>query len=188
MSKKGRHYIDQISIDKIKSGDTASFKALFDKFSTSLLNFTLTLVKDTQSAENIVQSVFVNIWKNRSNLDPEQNIKSYLYKAVKNQGIQHIRNQKLNFELEEAASMDLKLPGPDQTLQEKELEKAVNEAVNELPEGCRAVFTLNRFEGFSYRETADILGISVNTVKTQMNRAFKYLRSRLSVFLTLIHI
>ena len=187
MNESERHHNESVTIEKIRSGDASAFKILFDKYSTPLLDFALTLVQDTQTAENIVQNVFIRIWKNRDNLNSSHNMKAYLYKAVRNQGFQHIRDRKLSVDLEIADTEESILPTPEEELQEKELKIAVNSAVNELPDGCRIVFTLNRYDGFSYKEIAEILDISVNTVKTQMTRAFKYLRSRLSIFLTLLH-
>lgn len=140
---------------------------------------------DTPLAENIVQDVFLKIWENRTQLDPSGNIKSYLYTLVKNHALKQLRHDEVvtraSGELVELAESP---PSPDAVLGERDLRVAVRNAIDELPERCREIFSMSRFDNLRYSEIAEILDISPKTVETQMSRALKQLREHLSDFLS----
>jgi len=174
-------------VNKIRSGDSAAFEALFNFYCQQLINFARRYVFDKQIAENVVQDVFVNVWQNRKNLDPSKMIKAYLFTAVKNNSLKHLRH--LNIENKEIESTSPYIGDderPDKKLDEKELGVEVHQAIDELPEKCKEIFKMNRFENLKYAEIAKILNISIKTVETQMGRALKKLRERLKPFLTII--
>jgi len=173
-------------VTAIKSDDKAAFEKLFNNYCQRLINFTRRYVIDKQIAENIVQDVFVNVWQRRSNLDPEKSIKTYLFTASRNEGLKHLRHlnvEKKSFdriiESYPEAKHDLELEG-------KEISQSINKAINELPEKCREIFELNRFENLKYAEIAYTLNISVKTVETQMGRALKKLRKQLKPLLPML--
>ncbi|NNG27770.1 MAG: RNA polymerase sigma-70 factor, partial [Ignavibacteriaceae bacterium] len=173
--------------NKIRSGDSAAFEALFNFYCQQLINFARRYVFDKQIAENVVQDVFVNVWQSRTNLDPSKMIKAYLFTAVKNNSLKHLRH--LNIENKGIESIPTNISDderPDRKLNEKELDIKVHQAIDELPEKCKEIFKLNRFENLKYVEIAKILNISIKTVETQMGRALKKLRERLKPFLTII--
>ncbi len=137
-------------------------------------------------AEEVVQGVFFKVWERRGQLEVTVSLKAYLYRAVHNASLNHLKHQKVRQEyanhvkaMEEEGMED---PGMELT----ELQRDVTYAIEELPEKCREVFKLNRFEGLKYREVADLLGISEKTVENQMGKALKLLRDRLSHYLRVI--
>lgn len=179
--------IDSEWVESIRLGDANSFEKLFNLYCQQLINFARRYVFDKQIAENIVQDVFVSVWQSRTNLDPSKMIKAYLFTAVKNNSLKHLR--RLNIEnkgIEGSPPYISNDERPDKKLDENELAVEVHQAINELPEKCREIFTMNRFDNLKYSEIAEILDISIKTVETQMGRALKKLRERLTPLLTMI--
>lgn len=179
--------IDSEWVEAIRVGDANSFEKLFNHYCQRLINFARKYVIDKQIAENVVQDVFIKVWNNRENLDQSRMIKSYLFTAVKNDSLKHLRHLEIENKITEANPSYIRNEErPDKKLDEKEAALRVEQAINELPEKCREIFTMNRFDNLKYFEIADILNISVKTVETQMGRALKKLRERLKPFITTI--
>ncbi|MFC1556125.1 RNA polymerase sigma factor [candidate division KSB1 bacterium] len=169
---------------KIQEGSTEAFRELYDKLAVDLLNFSMSLTRDRQESEDIVQNVFVALWNNREELDPEKSVKAYLFRSALNGAYKYLRHEKVIKKNEEFLIQTEKKPlTPFDDLTNKEIRSKIDSAISSLPDGSRTVFELHRFGGFSYAEIADMQDISINTVKTQMGRALKFLRKRLSPFL-----
>jgi RNA polymerase sigma-70 factor (ECF subfamily) len=171
----------------IKAGNQKAFEMLFNFYCQRLINFTRRYVADIQIAENIVQDVFVRVWHHRMNLDPSRLIKSYLFKAVKNEALKEMRHKDVEARSQKKLK-DLIVPDidPEKELTAEETNKEIHQAINELPDKCREIFKMNRFDGLKYAEIAEILNISEKTVETQMGRALKKLRIRLKPLLPLV--
>lgn len=171
----------------IKAGNQKAFEKLFNFYCQPLINFTRRYVIDIQIAENIVQDVFVHVWHHRMNLDPARLIKSYLFKAVKNEALKEMRHKDVEARSQKKL-IDLVVPDidPEKELAAEETNKEIHQAIDELPDKCREIFKMNRFDGLKYAEIAEILNISEKTVETQMGRALKKLRVRLKPLLPLI--
>jgi len=107
---------------------------------------------------------------------------------VHNESLNYIKNQKVrsNHQLHVAYSMKNEVEHPAKKVLAGELEKKIHSALNELPEQCRTIFQLSRFDELKYREIADKLGLSVKTVENQMGKALKLMRAKLVDFLTYI--
>jgi len=178
--------VKSLEIAKIKNSDIEFFEKLFKRYYQPLVNFAYRYVQDAQLAEDIIHDVFVYLWNERERLDFTINIKTYLYNAVKNRSLKQLskkavkQHQGLEIVLEEQGD-----DTPETLLMSKELQESISAAINELPEKRREIFCMNRFDQLTYAEIASILNISVKTVETQMSRALKFLRHRLSQFLTL---
>jgi len=173
-------------IKKLHNDDIDAFGRLYKLYYKQLVHFSYNYLYEIEAAENVVQDVFYNIWKNRKKLNPKKNIKSYLYQAVRNQSLKCIRHQRVRRDyFGKNIFIDIDNESPDKVIKYKELESAVNEAIHKLPEKCYTVFTMNRFENLSYKEIAEILGVSVKAVEKQMTRAFKLLRKQLISFLSI---
>jgi RNA polymerase sigma-70 factor (ECF subfamily) len=165
---------------KIREGDADAFKNLFETYCQALIYFAWRYVKNTQVAENIVQDVFLRIWLNRTKLNPALKIKSYLYKAVKNQAFQHLRKAKYENQKENIQALDSSTKSPEDILNEKEIAVSVQRAISELPPQSRLIFTMSKYNNLKYSEIAEIQNISIKTVETHMGRALKFLRKRLA--------
>lgn len=159
---------------------TKAFQEAFEKFYQPLCRFASGYISDKDSAEEIVQQVFINLWDHRNEIDPQKDLKSYLYTSVKNRCLNHIRDHKKfrNYYLD--VELELEIPVSDHSKRElADLEKQVAQALDKLPEKCREVFMLCRFEEMKYKEVALKLDISQKTVEAQMSKALKILREEL---------
>lgn len=178
---------DKVLVERICNNDKEAFEKLFRKYYSGLQRFLWGYVKNQQVAEDLVQEVFVRVWENRHSLNPDKKIKTYLYKIGRNLAIDHTRHRKIIREWEEEKkALHSFLPGDktiDDKLHKKFILKEVKKAIEELPERRRLVFILSRYDGMSYKEIAEKLDISVNTVDTQICRALQALRDKFSSFL-----
>ena len=170
--------------ERIRLGDSTAFSYIFKKYYEPLYQFAGRFVKDAHTAENIVQNVFVNLWIERNKRQIETSLKSYLYIMVKNHSLNYLKQEKRMDYLEKRQDIqeNFNIP-PDEKLLEKELHTAVHQAINKLPSQCRQIYLMKRYDDLKYTEIAEILNISINTVKTQMKRALKSLLKHLSPFM-----
>ncbi|UCD38197.1 MAG: RNA polymerase sigma-70 factor [Fidelibacterota bacterium] len=168
-------------VERIRAGDAKAFKQLFFSHSESLVNFAFRFVGDQDLAEDIVQEVFLRVWEHRSRLDPAKNIRTYLYTATRNQALNVLRHSDVERESAEViARMGREVVSSEDQLEQHQIYQEVHRAIDQLPERCRVIFTMSRFDRLTYAEIAEILEISVKTVETQMGRALKSLRQDLS--------
>lgn len=134
-------------------------------------------------ARDIVQNVFVAIYDKRGMLPINTSIKSYLYKSVHHACINHLKQIKIHHHHHDHLKYQLPLSDNEDTMVMTELEEKIWATVQSLPEQCRKIFEMNRFEGKRNSEIAGILGISIRTVETQISKALKVLRENLINFL-----
>ena len=123
-----------------------------------------------------MHQVFINLWEKRATLDLSTSLKSYLFTSVHNRSLNVIRDRK-KFSSAEVPDVAGEWDVSAQ-IESMELEAKIREAIDFLPEKCREVFELNRFEGLKYSEIAARLGISVKTVENQMSKALKKVNMR----------
>ncbi len=167
-----------------------SYEEMFRTYFSQLCYFARKYVTDVDTSKELVHNVFVTIWENRSEFDFNKPAKSYLFTAVYNRCMNHIRDQKKfasHQNLDEAETL-LEHSVNNDYLVAAELESDIWKAINTLPEKCKEVFILSRFEGKKYHEIAEHLNISVKTVETQMTKALKSLREYLADYLHLLMI
>lgn len=166
---------EAINIPEFNRGCVTAFKVIFEQHYQRLHHFACSIVDD-DNAEDIVQETFIKLWERRESFGNATAIKAFLYLTVKNAGLNIVRHQKV------VQDNEHKLPVEhehDQLLNmiRNEVVSEVRNALQHLPEGYRKVIYLSYFEGKSNQETADLLNISINTVKTQKLRGFKILRT-----------
>lgn len=155
------------------------FIKTFDETYDSLYHYAVSFINDQDSAKDIVHDAFVYAWNNKENLDFSKSIKPYLLKIVRNYSLNHIRNRDIRKkhesflinELDHNYSIDYE--EHDQTI------KKITKVIDNLPHQCKTVFKLNIYEGKKYREIAEELDISINTVKTHISKALKTLRTEI---------
>lgn len=168
--------------------DEAAFEQVFKTHYKNLHAYAFTILKDEDEAEEMVQQVFFKLWERSEHLSFSGSIAAYLYRAVHNESLNFIKHQKVKagHQMHVAYSMKNKSEQAQPKMIRKELENKFREALNELPEQCRTVFQLSRFEDMKYKEIADKLDISVKTVENHMGKALKLLRTKLVDFLPLL--
>jgi len=163
----------------------AVFEKLFKEHFKSMCFFAQRYVKDFEAAREIVQEVFVILWEKRSTIDVSRPARAYLGTSVYNRCLNFLRdNRKFNKDIliaehlfpESAAEFS-------DFLVVEEINKKIDEAIAELPEKCREVFVLNRFEHLKYQQIAEKLQISVKTVEAQMSKALSHMRLRLAEYI-----
>ena len=170
--------------DRVDRMDQEDFERLFKTYFTALMSFSRKILGDEDDAREVVHQVFINLWERRNSIDLSTSMKSYLFTAVNNRSLNMIRDRK-KFSSEEvpeqAGAFDVSAE-----LESMELAEKIRAVINTLPERCRVIFELNRFDGLTYGEIAKQLDISVKTVENQMTKALKILREQLAKYLILL--
>lgn len=165
-------------LDILKSKPDVALRALYSAFYRYVCTVVYKMTGDGSVAEDISQEVFLEVWKRRETLDVNTSLKGYLRMIAVNKTLNHIRTKKMNFEQEDAI---LHVPSTEDSSQKilegEDLQDAINAAVESLPERCRIIFGLSRYEEKTYREIAEDLDISIKTVENQMSKALKIVRN-----------
>ncbi len=157
-------------------GDRDSFKQLFVKYYRSLCVVSEKYVNSSIVAEDIVQDVFYSLLKNRENLTLSHSPKAFLCRSVINASINY--QKKYNKEQVSETLPELEDDiNPDDILVTEEMYKVISDSISSLPEQCKKVFRLNRFEGLKHKEIAEKLDISIKTVKNHIGKALRIIRS-----------
>jgi RNA polymerase sigma-70 factor, ECF subfamily len=180
--------IDQLAY-RIKLGDEQAFELLFRKYFVRLCAFSNKFLGDPEIAQEIVQDVFAKVWEGRNEIDPEDSLKSYLFKIAKNLSINNLKRKEVESKYTEIYKLvysDYSDFSPYESLLARELEDNIASSIGKLPAECRKVFELSRTEGLKYKEIADALNISVKTVEAQMSKALRVLRVELSDYLLIL--
>lgn len=160
------------------------FEVLFKSLFKPLCGFSLKYIGDLEESKGVVQDVFMALWTKFETFPADMNLRSYLYTAVRNKSLNHIRDRKRLVLLESVPEQ--KLVKENDPLETKELACEIELAINALPEKCRQVFEMSRFEEMKYFEIAQKMNISVKTVEAQMSKALRLLREHLAPFLPLL--
>lgn len=179
-------------VQQLKEGKERAYKHLYDQHYQILCHVAAQYVKDDFLAETIVGDVIFHLWEIRATLDIKTSIRSYLMTSVRNRCLDYLKSQ-YNQKETVMSSPGLQdfpvlnyIKGDDYPLGrllEQELEDEIMKAIARLPEECRRVFRLSRFEEKKYDEIASELGISVNTVKYHIKRALALLHEDLGKYL-----
>lgn len=168
----------------LRRGDEAAFKAFFYRNYRLLYQQAYRYVTDAQVAEEIVQDAFINLWKQREKLHIKTSIEAYLGTSVRNRALNYLKSRyaRQRSSTLEPTEADLRVPAQVDSLSENELRSLLENALTALPERCRIIFSLSREQGLTYQEIADELGISRETVKTQIKIALQKLRALLNEY------
>lgn len=151
----------------------------------ALCNLANRILRNRDTAEDIVQEVFIKIWQKRDEIKIESTLKGYLFKAVANAALNELQRIK-KFQYHTEIKED-QLPSVDPVSHESDqgfLEQKIQEALDDLPPKCKVIFTLSRYENLKYKEIAEQLDISVKTVEAQMGIALEKMRLKLKPYLT----
>ncbi|MBA4054065.1 MAG: RNA polymerase sigma-70 factor [Marivirga sp.] len=165
-------------INAIREGNTFAFQQVFNANYQALCQYSFTILKDSAEVQDIVQSVFLKIWEKRNELEIKLSIRSYLFKAVYHQCMNQLEHRTVKLKHRVYSNYTQTVTQPPETFP-LELEENITAAINGLPEQCRIIFMMSRYDEMRYAEIAEQLKISVNTVENQISKALKILRSRL---------
>ncbi len=164
-------------IKGLKAGNETAFKKLFYIYSDRLFVWAYKITNDSLASADIVQDFFIWCWEKKNLLPDNCSFKAYAYKSVYNASLNYIRDNK-RFLYGYEITIDLIDEDVcDEDLQE--LKKLLMKAIDELPNRCKKIFVMTTLENKKYTEVADLLGISVNTVKVQVSKAYRILKEKI---------
>jgi RNA polymerase sigma-70 factor (ECF subfamily) len=181
-------WTDTAIIQLLKDRDETGFEHVFKFYFKNMYRYALTILQDHDQAEDIVQNVFYKLWDKIESLHFQGSLGGYLYRAVHNESLNHLKHKKVRrtYLTYITGNMKEQGDGAHRKVLFSELERRLQKAINELPEQCRTIFQMSRFEELRYLDIAQRLGLSVKTVENQMGKALKLLRARLIDYLPLM--
>ena len=172
----------------LAAGDTKAFRLLYDKHHRPLYSFTLNLSKNPHEAEELVQSVFVTVWDTRQTIDPEKSFSAYLFSIARNRFYDMLRKRITErcyadyiLQQDNYAADDL-----EKQTEDKEINEIINRLLQQVPERRQEIFRMSREENLSYKQIAEELQITENTVDTQIRNVLNFLRKELPKYLKLL--
>jgi len=185
---------DEELVARARNKDFGAFEELVDRYDDKIYRLAFRFVRNETDAKEIVQDTFLSVWRKLDTFKGDAQFGSWLYRVAANAALMRLRAQRRHPEVStEELPLDyldnyghLPTPGenwakrPDDELQSDELRRRIQQAVDELPEIYRTVFLVRDVEGLSTEETAEVLQISVPTVKTRLHRARLALRDTIS--------
>lgn len=181
--------------ESFTKGDNKAFEYIFKTYFGFLLNYSKHILKDADAAEEIVESTFLNFWENRTTIKLDTSLKSYLFKSVYNNCLNHLKHLQVkdryvlyfkhHVATDETGNI-ISADYPVSQLIEKELAELIDQGIQHLPTQCREIFIMSRYQNLKNEEIAQKLNISINTVRTQISRALAKLRENLKDYLPII--
>ncbi|NMC39770.1 MAG: RNA polymerase sigma-70 factor [Bacteroidales bacterium] len=178
MARMNAQAVDEILAARIRQSDKEAFRILYNRYSDRLYRFSLKHTGNADEARDVVQTVFINVWEHRTSLNPEGQVKSYIYRITVNILINYFKKRSQHFRVIESLKKN------DQSLSDmtyeqiffKDLETTITAIVKTLPQERQRIFNMSHNDGLSHQEIAEKLDISVRTVENQIYRAVKEIR------------
>lgn len=184
------------TFESFKKGEEAAFTYFYNKYFRRIISFSEQFIYDKDEAENLTQEAFINLWQNRENIDSINGIQSFLYTYAKSKCLNFIRHNKVKDKFKndllnhKERELDIEILNSIQfdTLELTELERIINESINDLPPKTREVFIKKRFENKKNAEIAEEMQVTLKAVEAHMTKALKILKTKLSDYLFLVFI
>ena len=184
----GKHFIE-----RIKSGEKAAFKKVYDENFVLLFNLGLQYLEDQDEAREVVQNAFLKLWEVRTDIHADSNLRNYLFTLVKNSCLNQLKRKQLiinHHEKIRRKELDYQYESLQRLaydyMEYNELKDKIDEAIEQLPDHCKRVFCLSRFDGLKNSEIAIQLEISEKTVEAHITKALKILRVELKQYLSIL--
>lgn len=177
---------DLLILKRIKEGDITAFEELFRCYYYPLCCYAAGITGQMEVAEEIVEELFYVLWKEREHLHVFQSVKSYLYRATRNEALQYCEHEEVRNRYREAVlatASEQQLADPQQEMEYEELQKLIENTLKKLPVRRRQIFEMHRLEGRKYAEIAVILSLSVKTVEAEMTKALRALREEVEFYI-----
>lgn len=172
-------------IDRIRSGDEEAFKEFFFDHYNDVFRFIYRMTQNKEASKDLTQDTFFNFYKSLDKLIPSTPPNYYLFRIAKNLTLNYLTRKEIvsNFDPDDEESINSYYENPENEYYSSFVEDDIKKAIETLPNRCRAVFILSRYHNLSYQEISEILEISIQTVKNQINKAISILRKKLSHYL-----
>lgn len=171
---------DEALLKQLKAGNKAGLSTLFNRYYSPLIRFGTSITGDRDLAEDVLQEVFFNIWRQREQLNITTSVKSYLYTATRNRAFNQIKSGSRMTTVEDDTLSQMGSYDPEKDDYDESgaetLKEAIKMGVDTLPPKCKAIFELSRYDNMTYKEIAQYLEISEKTVENQVRIALEKLR------------
>jgi RNA polymerase sigma-70 factor, ECF subfamily len=179
-----KSYSDAELMQEIKADNMFAFDELYKKYSKRVYKFGYSILKTTEESEDLIQDVFLNFWNNRLNIEKESSVRSYIFTTTYNSAISVIRKKARTSEFIEylKSLQNINEEPVNVELEYNELSNKLNEIIKILPQRQKEVYQLHKIEGLNYKQIAERLNISVNTIENHMAHALKTIRKKLDNF------
>jgi RNA polymerase sigma-70 factor, ECF subfamily len=183
-------------LTELKYGNKTAFEYVFKTYFEQLYRYAQEILKDSSQAEDVVADLFVRIWEDRKKINVHTSVRSYLFRSTYNASLNVLRkkrseNKYRDFFLHHADFVKSHNYGsssyPLSDIIEKEYNEKIEKVIDDLPPQCRRIFLMSRVEDLPHKEIAERLGISVNTVKSQIMNGLKKLQATIKdIIVTLL--
>jgi RNA polymerase sigma-70 factor (ECF subfamily) len=174
---------EKLLIRELQRGNAKAFELLYQQYHARLYNFCMSIIRNKQDAEGMVQEVFIAVWENRERLDENKSFSGFVFSIAKNKTLNRIKqnlSRKVYLEYMQTENQD-----PDDIasdFESRELIEFLHKTIQELPEKSKEIFLLSRNEGLTYKQIASKLDISENVVDHEIRKSLKYIREKLVDF------
>ena len=174
-------------LTKVKEGDIKAFEEIFRRYYSPLCWYAAGITGEMEAAEEIVEELFYVFWKDREHLQIFQSVKSYLYKAVRNEALQYCQHKEVKERYREyvlaSDATAQQAYDPHRQLEYEELQGLIRHTLDKLPGRRLRIFEMHRMEGKKYTEIASLLSLSVKTVEAEMTKALRTLRNEIDNYI-----
>jgi RNA polymerase sigma-70 factor (ECF subfamily) len=181
-----KSYTDIEIKQRLQRDPDQAIELLFRDYFPYLCTVIFKFIPDGQVAEDLAQDLFFDLWRRRNKLRFTGSIKAYLRRSAINKSMNYLRDQKPEAFSESPENETFSPIQIDPSIADKELQEQIDFAIDQLPERCRIIFVLSRFDDMTYKEIAGLLGISEKTVENQIVKALRLLRQALGPYLSSI--
>jgi len=181
-------HTDEVLLNRLRNNDENALTELYNRYWNPVYLYTYNVLRDKEVCKDIVQDLFMDLWKRREKLHITSTFKSYLFSSARYQIFAQIRKKEksLGSHLFENLDQRLHYNSPESEYLYQELVQRISTTVESLPQKCREVYTLSREEQLSHAEISQFLDISTKTVENHITKALKVLRSSVGTYLLAI--
>ncbi|MEQ9438695.1 MAG: RNA polymerase sigma-70 factor [Cyclobacteriaceae bacterium] len=167
--------------EKLRKGDKQAFRQVYDRYHQQLYAFSLRFTRSSEDAKEVVQAVFLNLWKYRSNLKSHRSLEPYLYQIARNENLKLLQKIAKDTSLREKMSQRLPLSSlrTEEEIVYSEYEAIARKAIALLPPKRKLIYEMTYQQGKTVKEVAVAMGISVQTVRTQLSQAINAIKNYL---------
>ena len=166
-------------IENLNKQQTSAYHQLYDEYYKVLVLYAINFLSSQQAAEDIVQELFATMWEKKMKFLSLPSFRTYLYNSVRNASLNYLKHQNVeSLYLEHLANTYREILEEEEDTNEEEVYRLLFRAIDKLPTRCREVFLLH-IDGKKNEEIATLLGISIETVKTQKKRAIKFIKEQM---------
>lgn len=179
---------DKQLIDQIKTGNSAAFEELFNRYWEPLFAAAMHRLQSRDLSQDVLQELFVDLWVKRASIQIQSNVKGYLFTALKHRVINKIKSEAVRDRYEKMILefYEVNELATDRQFSEKALLEELKKQTEKLPERRREIFEMSRFDQLSHKEIGDKLNISPKTVENHINHALKSIRPRLEKIISIL--